>query len=83
MSATPECEAPPTEAARPLSVAQIARNKLAGTARQHGADHPAVEAVRAELRDAKAESAIRRIVDAAPPLSQETRNRLAAILTDA
>ncbi len=80
MDATPDCEARPAEAVKPLSAAQIARNKLAGTARQRGSDHPDVEVVRAELREVNAQAAVEKIVADWPPLSAETRAKLATIL---
>jgi hypothetical protein len=45
-----------------------------------GAPPQAIEAASAELRDANAEAAVQRVVDSWPPLSAETRARLACLL---
>lgn len=64
------------------SAAQQARNKLGGAARRHPAEpgHPEVAQARADLAAATLEDAIRRAVDAAPPLSDAQRTRLAGLL---
>jgi hypothetical protein len=53
------------------------RARLAGYKRQHRPDSdPAVLAARSALRTAKWEADIKALVDAAPPLSAEQRNKL-------
>ena len=59
------------------------RAQLAATKRHHGADDPrSIEAVRV-LRETMLAEHIQRIVDSAPPLSAEQRNRLAVLLLGA
>jgi hypothetical protein len=58
----------------------VKRGELAAITRHHPDDAQRIEAARAELRDANAEWHIREIVDQAPPLSAETRARLAVLL---
>ena len=62
---------------RPLSAAQLARNRLGGHARANPA---AVDSARRDLTAAVLEQHIRRAVDAAPPLTAEQRERLALLL---
>jgi len=50
------------------------------TALRMGRDEETIAACRERMRLANAEDYIRHIVDSAPPLSAETRARLAAIL---
>ena len=47
------------------------------------ADTEAIEAARRHLREAVAADKIRQLVDQAPPLSSETRSRLAVLLLGA
>jgi hypothetical protein len=54
------------------------RNRL-GVAVKHG-DPDEIEAARAALAAAKIEKYIREVVDAAPPLTTEQRERLALLL---
>ncbi len=59
---------------------QNARARRAINTRHHGPDSPqAVEALR-DLRAARAEDYIKSLVDAAPPLTDEQRDRLALLL---
>jgi hypothetical protein len=61
--------------------AEVARLKgVVGGLARRGADPERLEAARAELRTAAAEVYITKVVDAAPPLSDEQRARLAALL---
>ncbi|XVQ83163.1 hypothetical protein ACQP2K_30615 [Microbispora siamensis] len=55
-----------------------ARSRL-GRATQTG-NHEAAERARADLKALKAEAYIKQLVDEAPPLSQEQRDRLALLL---
>jgi len=48
--------------------------------RHHGADAPVTKDAARDLRAARLELAIREAVDAAPPLNDEQRSRLSAIL---
>lgn len=59
------------------------RGKLAAVTRHHGPDHPAVTEARRDLRAARAEEYIRKLVDEAPPLTAEQRAALAALLAPA
>ncbi len=66
---------------RPNSAVTHHRARVANAALRGDAD--AVEAARLDLRSAKAEQYIRRLVDEAPPLSELQRARLAALLLGA
>jgi hypothetical protein len=68
------------EADRVSSTSIRARNRLNALSRYRAPDDPDVAAARRDLRAARAEEYIRKIVDAAPPLTAEQRARLAAIL---
>ncbi|WP_406105428.1 hypothetical protein [Micromonospora globbae] len=59
-----------------------AGSRLGNAIRIYGADSPQAEAARVAAKTASAELYIRRIVEQAPPLPEETRRRLAAILTN-
>ncbi|GEL22751.1 hypothetical protein PSU4_17050 [Pseudonocardia sulfidoxydans NBRC 16205] len=48
--------------------------------RHHGPDDPRLNDARRELRAAELEDHVRRIVDGAPPLTAEQRNRIATLL---
>lgn len=48
--------------------------------RHHGPDDPRLPDARRELRAAELEEHVRRIIDAAPPLTSEQRDRIAALL---
>jgi hypothetical protein len=48
--------------------------------RHHGPAHPGLTDARRDLRAAELEEHVRRIVDAAPPLTAEQRDRIAALL---
>lgn len=62
----------------PTSSVRRARARLAGTVKHHpDAD---VTHLRRELKAAKLEQAIRAAVDAAPPLTDDQRSRLAGLL---
>ncbi len=56
-----------------------AKATVAVRVRDH-APPESIEAARADLRAANAEAAIQRVVDSWPPLSAETRARLACLL---
>ena len=60
---------------------QSARARLSAVARHHP-EQDTTE-LRQALRDARAEDAVRKVVESWPPLSDETRQRLAAILAPA
>jgi len=54
--------------------------RLRVTRRHHGLDHPDTRAAERDLAAAKLAAHIARVVDAAPPLTPEQRDRLAALL---
>lgn len=54
---------------------------LAALTRHRGPDAPDVLKLRAELRVARLEEHIRKVVEAAPPLSDEQRSKLASLLS--
>ncbi len=56
------------------------RAKVASLSRSRTSDDPDLVAARRDLRAARAEDYIRKLVDAAPPLSDEQRDRLALLL---
>ncbi|ATE52094.1 hypothetical protein [Actinosynnema pretiosum] len=60
-----------------------ARANLARAVKLHGRDHEITEQARAAYREARLVSYVTATVDAAPPLSPETRARVAAILAGA
>jgi hypothetical protein len=62
-----------------VSVAS-SKAKLAGLVAHRDPDDPDIEAARTKLAEANAEAAIRRIVDAWPPLTPAQRERLALLL---
>jgi hypothetical protein len=53
---------------------------IAGVVRQNGPDDPRLPELRRDLRAAELEEHVRRVVDAAPPLTPEQRDKLAALL---
>ena len=57
-----------------------ARQRHNQMCRHHGPDAPVTKDAARDLRAAKLERAIREAVEAAPPLSDEQRSRLSAIL---
>ena len=57
-----------------------ARARLSANQRHHGPDSSQVAASRMELREAKLADAIKREAESDPPLTQEQRNRLVALL---
>lgn len=57
-----------------------AHGRLARLSKDRGPDDPAVVELRQQVAEIKAERIIRDVVAAAPPLSAETRQRLAEIL---
>lgn len=57
-----------------------ARARVAAPARHRSESAPDLSAARRTLTDARAESYIRKLVDAAPPLSDDARRRLAVLL---
>ncbi|MEV0152186.1 hypothetical protein AB0H57_00375 [Micromonospora sp. NPDC050686] len=56
------------------------RARYAALKRCHGADHPATQAASRELREEALSRHITRLVDAAPPLTEEQRARLSALI---
>jgi len=63
----------------PQSIAQQARNRLGGHARQ--AKNPAqVEEAQRELAAARLEQHIKQVVDGMPPLTDDQLSRLAVLL---
>lgn len=56
------------------------RSELATLAKTHDKSDPVMIAKRAELRALKLEDHIRRVLDEAPPMSDERRRRIAALL---
>jgi hypothetical protein len=61
-----------------LSPAQQARNELGVAIRKGDAD--LIEEARAELRTARAEQMLRRLIQSAPPLSEQRLARLRMLL---
>lgn len=59
------------------------RARYASLSRSRTPDDPDLLAARRDLRAARAEDYIKQLVDAAPPLSDEQRRHLAAILNGA
>ncbi|MGR6317841.1 hypothetical protein Q2K19_03665 [Micromonospora soli] len=59
------------------------RGRYAALKRRHGADHPTTQAASRELREATLARHITRLVDQAPPLTDEQRARLAGLLRPA
>lgn len=59
------------------------RARLASLTRSRAVDDPALVDARRDLKAARLEDHIQRIVDAAPPLTPEQRDRLASILRGA
>lgn len=66
-----------------MSATFTARARLAALERHRTTDDPAVTDARDELRVAKLEDHIRRVVDAAPPLTEDQKARLRALLGSA
>ncbi len=56
------------------------RARVASLSRSRVPDDPDLVAARRDLRAARAEEYIRQVVDAAPPLTDDQRRQLAAIL---
>jgi hypothetical protein len=56
------------------------RARVASLTRSRTADDPELLNARSALRTAKFEADVRKLVDAAPPLTDEQRNRLALLL---
>lgn len=65
---------------QPAPTWTAARARLNALQRYRPAGDPEVVAARSRLRDARAEDYIRKLVDAAPPLSEAQRSRLAVLL---
>ena len=57
-----------------------ARAQVAGLARRRPADDPELAQARHDLQVANLERAVQRAVDAAPPLTEQQRNKIAALL---
>ncbi|MGH3511658.1 MAG: hypothetical protein ACRDRB_05200 [Pseudonocardiaceae bacterium] len=55
-------------------------SSVAAVERHHGPDDPRLPELRRDLRAAELEEHVRRLVDAAPPLTPAQRDRLAALL---
>ncbi len=64
-----------------MTVATL-KSRLGAIQRHHPDDHEAIDRARAELKDAKAQEYVRKLVSEAPPLTPEQRDRLAIILLD-
>jgi hypothetical protein len=56
------------------------RARLAALKRHRNPDDPAIADAARELKTARLEDHIRRVVDSAPPLTAEQRDRLAVLL---
>ena len=56
------------------------RARIAGMTRSRPADDPDLLAARQNLKALRLEEHVRRVVSAAPPLTDEQRDRIAAIL---
>lgn len=56
------------------------RSRIAALSRSRSDDDPDLNAARRDFRAAKAEDYVRRIVAAAPPLTDEQRTKLAELL---
>lgn len=56
------------------------RARVASLSRSRTPDDPALVEARTRLRDARAEDYVRKLVDAAPPMSESQRSRLAVLL---
>ncbi len=56
------------------------RARVASLTRSRSADDPDLLAARRNLRAARAEEYVRQLVEAAPPLTAEQRDRLAVLL---
>lgn len=63
-----------------LSPAMDARNRLASVTRHHPDDTEKITAARRDLAATKIAEYVRKTVDAAPPLTDEQRERIAALL---
>ncbi len=59
------------------------RARVASLSRSRTPDDPALVEARRNLRAARAEDYIKRLVEAAPPLTDQQRSRLAVLLTGA
>ena len=59
-----------------------ARARLSALSRHRSQEDPAVTAARAELREAKAEQYIQRLLAETPPLTAEERLHLTRLLTE-
>lgn len=62
------------------TAATNARARIAALSRSREADDPELLDARRDLRTAQLEAHIRKVVDGAPPLTTEQRQRLALIL---
>jgi hypothetical protein len=59
------------------------RARVARLSQTRAADDPALAEARRDLRAARAEDYIRKVVEAAPPLTETQKSRLAVLLTGA
>lgn len=66
-----------------MSTRTVARGRVAALSRSRTADDPDLIAARQSLKAAGLEEHIAAVVDSAPPLSAEQRERLAGILRGA
>lgn len=62
-------------------VRRAASSRVSALSRSRSADDPALQAARRDLRFAGLEEHIQRVVDAAPALTPEQRDRLAVLLS--
>jgi hypothetical protein len=69
-----------TPAAASRNGGSPAKSRLAGLTAHRKPDDPAIDAARAQLREANAERYIRNLVAQAPPLTPGVRARLAVLL---
>lgn len=68
---------------KPVNAVAQSRARHAALTRHRGPDDPSVVEARRALADLVTEDYVRKLVDQAPPLSDDQRARLAAILTEA
>lgn len=59
------------------------RARIASLSRSRAPGDPALTAARRDLKASRAEEYIKQLVDAAPPLTEEQRDRLASLLRPA
>lgn len=74
------CSRFPLDGSFPLSRQHTTRNRLVALERWHGPNDPRTIEARQVHKANELEEHIRRVVDAAPPLTAEQRDRLATLL---